>query len=55
MITAKIYDPQWNFIRWKEGFSVDGILFELEGDGFKGHVVIQSDLPAGTPKNYEFK
>ena len=54
MIVAYLYDDTYRFIRRIEGFSVDLIIAELEYEGFKGYMVVQSDLPAGEPKKYHF-
>lgn len=54
MVTAKLYDDNYNFISWKEGFSVNMIIAELEYEGFKGYMVVQSELPEGEPKKYHF-
>ena len=54
MITAKLYDENYNFLRWIENFSVNLIVSELEHEGFKGYMVVQSELPEGEPKKYHF-
>ena len=54
MITAFLYTDAYSFIRRVEGFSLDAMIAELENENFKGFMVVQSDLPAGTPKKYHF-
>lgn len=54
MIVAYLYTDNYTFLRRVEGFSVDAMIAELENKKFKGYMVIQSDMPAGTPKKYHF-